>query len=176
MILDNCQCGSTLFLDLSHHKGNPIKSSQNKHNFQQNCIAPWSTLGPPCFTLPGTPCTGCGYMDLLSAIAASSCTVESSGCAFASGRNWHGNTYQAHGDGLGWVGWAGWAGMKVRLGLALETTLSCLRAIRRYSVASRHARSLGVGQRWGKFQGLLRSSLEILQVKWSHKVRFWYWN
>lgn len=120
MILDNCQCGSTLFLDLSHHKGNPIKSSQNKHNFQQNCIAPWSTLGPPCFTLPGTPCTGCGYMDLLSAIAASSCTVESSGCAFASGRNWHGNTYQAHGDGLGWVGWAGWAGMKVQLGLALE--------------------------------------------------------
>lgn len=26
-IVDNCQCGSTLFLDLSHHKGNPIKSS-----------------------------------------------------------------------------------------------------------------------------------------------------
>lgn len=26
-IIDDCQCGSTLFLDLSHHKGNPIKSS-----------------------------------------------------------------------------------------------------------------------------------------------------
>ena len=99
-----------------------------------------------------SPCTGCGYMDLLSAHRSFQLHswVQWMCICF-----WQKLTWK-HLPGT-WR-WAGWAGMKVQLGLALETTLSCLRAIRRYSVASGHARSPGS---WAEVREISKGFSEV---------------